>query len=295
MLGSDLAASCGNHAECVGMGLHEHDHLKIPYFQCDLTDFARTRRLIRDQQPDVILHVAAMTNVDGCEADPAAARLGNVVATENVATAAASISAAVIFFSTDYVFDGTEEGEYEETDRTNPVSTYGVSKLNAEMALRAANDKFMIVRTSWLFGLHGRSFPRTILERARTQKEFQVVCDQIGRPTYTRDLAFAVSDFIKTRGGNLAPFCGEIYHIAGEEIASWCDFATYLLKTACFEGVSVTGVATEDFPRPARRPRNSVLSTAKAADKLGITLRGYKEALPEFIAELASDKGLEIS
>ena len=164
----------------------------------DITDARGTGSFLRDFAPDAVVHCAAFTNVDGAEKDPETAYRVNVTGTENVARAAAELGAKVVYISTDYVFDGTGEAPWRTDSPVSPVNRYGETKLGGETAVRAATGRHFIVRTSWVFGLHGKNFVKTMLRLGAEKERLTVVDDQVGSPTYTRDLARLLCDMLPT-------------------------------------------------------------------------------------------------
>jgi dTDP-4-dehydrorhamnose reductase len=200
------------------------------------------------------VHCAAWTDVDGCEADPERARRDNTVATSHVARAATATGASLLHISTDYVFDGDKDGPYREDDATAPLGVYGRTKLDAEDAVRRQVPRAWIVRTSWLFGPGGRNFVRTVAGLTAERDEIRVVCDQFGSPTYAPDLAAALAAILERgRFGT--------YHVTNAGACSWFDLATAVrdrLGSAC----RVLPCTSAEYPRPARRPHNSVLDGA---------------------------------
>ncbi len=289
MLGSDLTQAFEADHKVLGVGRGSATHLTIPYFSFDLTDQRRLTALVEKERPEIIFHTAAMTDVDGCQSQPQAAQRDNVEVTKNVTQAANRVDAPVVFFSTDYVFDGKKKGEYTEQDQPNPLSVYAKTKVEAEQEIQSEAKAFVIFRTSWLFGFHGRSFPRSILEKASAAKKIRVVSDQIGRPTYTRDFARALADLLSRRPHALREAAGDIFHAANAGSVSWSEFARQILTEADQTEVKVESIHTPELDRPAPRPLNSVLSLEKSRRMLGIQLRPWQEALHDFIQELKSN------
>ena len=286
MLGSDLARSLGPHFSCVGVGRSPAPHLRIPYHQQDLTYPEATAKIFSDEKPDLVFHAAAMTHVDGCELDREGAMRLNVQMTQEIVRACNTAQAFLIFFSTDYVFDGEKQGDYQEEDPLRPLNVYGESKARAEKFIQETAEHYAIFRISWLYGFHGKSFPRTILERARPQKSFEVVSDQVGRPTYTRDLAEAFKKLLIKEPKWLEKIDRQIFHWANEGAVSWAGFAEAVLRAGGHQDSVVRVIASDQLNRPARRPKNSVLSTKKAEKVLGLRLRPWQEALADFIEEI---------
>jgi len=222
-----------------------------------------------------VLHLGAITNVDGCEQDPLTACRVNGLATAWVAEAAAEAGAGMAYVSTDFVFDGTLHGTPYPVDAApKPLSVYGLSKrLGEEAVLAHAREDFYVVRTSWVFGPGGKNFPRAILTRARSGQPLKVVTDQVGRPTMTLDLAEALVDLARSR----AP--GGIYHAANEGQCSWHQFAQDILRAAGLGDVPVGTQTAADLNLPAARPAWSVLDTTRLAAVRGKALPHYTDAL----------------
>ena len=245
--------------------------------EADIRNFAEVEKLVSRVRPDWIILSAAYTDVDGCERDPELAFAVNGTGVENVARAAQSIGARIFLVSTDYVFDGVSSRPYEISDPIAPINVYGASKAAGEAALRNSSGAWCIARTSWLFGVHGPSFPEKILQAAQTHPELSVVNDQVGSPTYTRDLAGAIRDLVRkdARG---------VTHITNEGICSWFDFAREILLQSGRQSVPVLPITTDQSSRPARRPNYSVLSPT-SLHAYGVRLRPWQEALRAFLQE----------
>ncbi|MBX3464099.1 MAG: dTDP-4-dehydrorhamnose reductase [Planctomycetes bacterium] len=245
---------------------------------------AAIQAVVAAQRPRCVLHLGAITNVDGCEAEPLLACRVNGLATAWIAEAAAAAGAGLAYVSTDFVFDGRSAGvPYPVDAAPNPLSVYGLSKrLGEEAVLAHGRADFYVVRTSWVFGPGGRNFPRAILDRARSGQPLKVVTDQVGRPTMTLDLAEALVDLAEAR----AP--GGIYHAANEGQCSWHQFAGDILRAAGLGDVVVGTQTAADHaaalvaagkPPPAARPAWSVLDTGKLAAVRGRPLPDYRDAL----------------
>jgi dTDP-4-dehydrorhamnose reductase len=253
--------------------------------QADLRDRSQVEKLILNVRPEWIILSAAYTDVDGCEQNPELAFAVNASGVENVARAGQLIAARVFLVSTDYVFDGKGTRPYETTDPIAPLNVYGASKAAGETVLSKSEVAWCIGRTSWLFGVHGPSFPEKILRAAGTRPEISVVDDQIGSPTYTRDLARAIRDLVlrDARG---------IVHITNEGICSWFDFAREILAQSG-HSIPVLPISTNQAARPARRPNYSVLSPA-SLHAFGIRTRPWQEALRNFLKEKTSQSAEKI-
>lgn len=218
---------------------------------CDLTDADEVHGAITTFAPDLVVHAAAMTDVDGCELDPGRAFAVNEGGTDHVAAAARTVGAHVVYVSTDYVFDGETDRDYVETDTPNPLSAYGRSKLAGEVA---AGPEATIVRTSWVCGLHGHNVIRTVLRLAATGTPLRFVDDQLGQPTFVADLAPRLLQLgLERRTGT--------WHLSNVGPLTWYELVRQVLDVAGYDPGLVTPIATVDLdpPRPAPRPRRSVL------------------------------------
>jgi dTDP-4-dehydrorhamnose reductase len=274
MLGRDLATA----AQDAG-----HDVTEFGHSDLDITDREAVGALLASAGADVVVNCAAFTDVDGAERTPDAAHVVNGVGAGNVAHAAARSGAWTIHVSSDYVFDGTKREPYVESDPVAPMSAYGRSKLDGELAVaQAAPDRHTIVRSSWLFGTGGPCFPATILRLATERDELTVVDDQVGCPTFTGHLARALLELVPGGSGN--PAVG-VLHVAGGGRCSWYEFAREIVARS---GASceVTPGRTVDLARPAPRPAYSVLGTERGA--IAPTLPPWREGLAEFLASRVS-------
>lgn len=241
-------------------------------------DAVQVRAAVDSAQPDLVVHCAAWTEVDACEADPARADLINGVGTENVADACAAANAGLVYVSSDFVFSGDAESPYKETAATAPVSAYGRSKLLGEEAvLSRGADRFWVVRTSWVFGPGGKNFPRAILNAAKAGKPLHVVDDQLGSPTMTLDLARAILDLASAEGEP------GVYHAANEGACSWYDFARATLDLSGMAEVPVARMSSVDLDRPARRPSYSVLDCSRLTKLRGQPMPHYHDALKRYL------------
>lgn len=289
MLGTDLGNVLSQEFEAVGLERRPVTHLTVPYDICDLTQARKTREAILSHKPEVILHAAAMTDVDYCEEHQDEALANNVAATESVVEAANEIDAPVIFFSTDYVFDGKKEGEYEETDTPDPLSFYGKTKLMGEEYILRTAKRALIFRITWLFGVWGRCFPKAILRQAAEVTKMNVVDDQIGRPTWSWDVAQAMRQLLLNRKDVLLKPGAEIFHLANSGTVHWADYARFILKNAGLGAVKIKDIPSAHLKRPAPRPANSVLSLEKSGKVLGLKLRSWEEATLEFLPKLKNE------
>jgi dTDP-4-dehydrorhamnose reductase len=233
-------------------------------------------RLLERTRPDWVVLTAAYTDVDGCESHPDLALATNCAGAIHVAEAAKRHGARLLFVSTDYVFDGTQSTPYETADQRSPRSVYGKSKAAAEIGITQALPNCCIVRTSWLFGVGGKCFPDTILKIAQTRSQLIVVNDQRGCPTYARDLARALIQLCRQEAEGLV-------HVTNRGDCTWFEFASEIVRLAC-PTASVAPTTSEAFPRPAERPKYSVLSSASLA-RFGISLPTWQEAIRDYLAE----------
>ena len=229
--------------------------------------------------PDWVVHAAAATDVDGCEREPEHAMAVNAEGTRRVAEGCRRAGAGLVYLSTDYVFDGRKGEPYTEGDEPAPLNAYGRSKLEGERATRSLASRWLIVRTAWLYGTHGKNFVKAILEKAKAKEQLRVVDDQVGSPTYAADLAGAV-ELLLARGG------AGMYHVTNSGSCSWYDFALEILRLAGAEPTSLGRIPSKELNRPACRPAYSVLENA-AWRAAGLPpLRPWPEALADMLAAL---------
>jgi len=260
-----------------------HAALGLDLPELDVTRLESLRGALRDFRPDQVLHLAAFTRVDDCEAQPDEAFRVNGDGARNVALAAAEAGAAVLAVSTDYVFDGTATQPYLESDAARPRSVYGASKWAGEQAVREVHPRHAIVRTSWLFGPGGPNFVDTIVARARAGQPLRVVDDQRGSPTFTGDLA---------QGLLRLAACGATgtYHCTNTGDCTWYDLAAYVVGRAGLQ-VPLERTDTASFPRPAKRPAYSVLGNAAFEQKTGWRMPAWRDAVDRHLAATAGGTG----
>jgi dTDP-4-dehydrorhamnose reductase len=239
----------------------------------------RTVRAFAREHPDsVLVNAAAYTNVERAEDEPERAYAVNDAGARLLAAEAVRSGLRFVHVSTDFVFDGTKAGAYTEDDEPNPLSVYGRSKLLGERSVAEAHPRALIVRTAWAFGEGGVNFPKKILERARTMRKIDVVCDEKGSPTYTCDLAAGILALLDADARGL-------FHLAGSGSCTRDEFAREVLRLAGREDVEVVPVLSSTFPSKAARPANSVLDCSKAA-ALGVVLPEWRDALARFVIGL---------
>jgi dTDP-4-dehydrorhamnose reductase len=253
-------------------------------------DFVQPESLgavVRAQAPDAVVIAAAYTAVDAAEANEGTAYRVNAEAPGAIGLAADALSAPVVHLSTDYVFDGAKAEPYTEADASHPVNAYGRTKLAGEVAIRAANPRHLILRTSWLYSATGANFLLTMLRLARQGAEVRVVSDQVGCPTAADDLAAAIAKAVTRLVNNTAPF--GLFHVTGDDTTSWHGFAEAIFSELQARGLRRprnVAIPTSEFPTPARRPLNSQLSCARFAEAFGIRLPGFQSSLPAIIGRV---------
>lgn len=272
--------------ELLSRGVKEENILATDIGEMDITKKDEVMKIVNEFKPDVIYHCAAWTAVDKAEDQKELVEKVNVLGSKNMSEAASSVGAKIVYLSTDYVFDGTKEGLYKPEDEVNPKSVYGETKFLGEEEIRK-NPKHFIARISWVFGINGKNFIRTMLNLANNHKELTVVDDQIGSPTYTVDLANLLVDLSQTDNYGT-------YHVTNEEYCSWADFAKYIFEYN-HKDVKVKPVSTEEYLRitgtkQAYRPRNSKLDKSKL-DEIGLhRLPTWKDAVERYSKELEEEQ-----
>lgn len=256
---------------------------------------------VRAARPDVIVNAAAYTAVDAAEADADAAHAVNAIAPGVLAEEAKRANALLIHFSTDYVFDGRKSAPYVEADATNPLGVYGRTKLEGERAIAASGCRHLVLRTSWVYGPHGKNFLVTMLHLGATRPELRVVDDQRGAPTSSRCLARLVRELLDRDGDMDAIQRSEVdqlgaasglYHATAEGATTWFGFAGAIFDEASRQGrltrlaPRLVAIATRDYPTPARRPANSVLSSARLESAFGVRIPDWRRGLEETVSAL---------
>ncbi|MDE8675359.1 dTDP-4-dehydrorhamnose reductase [Priestia aryabhattai] len=241
----------------------------------DITNQAQVQEVISTLKPNIVLHSAAHTQVDLAESEPEQAFSINAYGTRNVAVAAEAVGAKLVYVSTDYVFDGTNDEPYNEFSPTSPLGVYGKSKLAGEQFVRDLHSKFFIVRTSWVYGKHGANFVKTMLKLGKERKELSVVADQRGCPTYTLDLANSILELVDTQKYG-------VYHVSNSGNCSWYEFAKEIFNISGIT-VQVNPCTTEDFPRPAARPSYSVFAHTAIYLNNFTKMRRWEDALEDFL------------
>jgi len=289
-LGVQLLPRLGEHGEVIA----------VAHAECDLSDADAVRRLVRQVAPDVIVNAAAYTAVNDAESNRGLAMAINGVAPGVLAEEAKRSGALVVHYSTDYVFDGSKEGPYTEEDVTGPLNVYGASKLAGELAVAASGGRYLVLRTSWVYGAVGNNFLLTILRLAREREELKIVDDQVGAPTSTVQLARATSELVRrygvaseAHGVNQGATPSGVYHLTAAGSVSWCGFARAIIAANAASGAKdavkvrrTVGISSKAYITPALRPLNSVLSNEKFARTFGFQLEDWQTALAEVMGEL---------
>lgn len=250
----------------------------MPYVQMDITDADAVDRILGGIRPDAVIHCAAYTAVDAAEENEALCRRVNADGPRNIAAACRKLDIKMIYISTDYVFDGTGERPWEPDDKQAPVSVYGRTKYEGELAVQEQLEKYFIVRIAWVFGTNGKNFVKTMLALSEKYDTLRVVNDQFGSPTYTYDLAKLLVDMILTEKYG-------IYHATNEGICSWYDFACAIFETAGIK-MNVIPVTTAEYGAKAARPANSRMSKEKLTANGFEKLPDWQDALRRYLQEI---------
>ena len=247
----------------------------------NLTDAAAVLDYVQNYAPDVIVHCAAYTNVDKAETEPEICAAVNGMGTLYMVRAALSVGAKMVYISTDYVFSGTGDQPFDIDDPYGPKNVYGVSKVQGEDAVRSLMTRYFILRTSWVFGKNGKNFVRTMLRLGAEKKELRVVSDQIGSPTYAKDLARVICDMIPTEKYG-------IYHVRNEGFISWADFAKMIMEKS---GLScrIVPVPSSEYASLARRPLNSRLDGSRLAEAGIRPMPTVEDALTRYLEEIRDE------
>jgi dTDP-4-dehydrorhamnose reductase len=274
MLGQDL---------CGALEARGHTPEKSDLADLDLGDLNAVTARLAQYKPDIVINCAAYTNVDACETDAHGAYRGNGAIPANLAVASNKVNAALVHISTDYVFDGESLVPYTEGAPANPQTVYGKSKRLGELNVMGLTNRYFILRTQWLYGKYGKNFVKTMLSMAKGRPGLKVVNDQFGAPTYTRDVAEAICGLIRTEAYG-------VYHVSNAsdvptgKYCSWHRFAADIMEMAGLD-VPVVPCTTAEFPRPAPRPKFSVLDNTYYRARGFVPLRHYKDALREYLTE----------
>lgn len=270
--------------------------------ECDLSDVAAIRALVRTYNPDVIVNPAAYTAVDKAESEPELAHAINAVAPGVLGEEAAKRGAWVVHYSTDYVFDGTKPGAYTEDDPTNPHSVYGRTKRAGEIALQASGARHVIFRTSWVVGAHGSNFAKTILRLGAERESLNVVADQYGAPTSAALLADVTAQLVRQRQRERdGHFPFGLYHLVSGGETNWCDYARFVVSEARAVGRSlklsadgIRAISSSDYPTAAARPANSRLDTSKLRGHFDLELPDWQSGVRHILQQILADGKSEV-
>lgn len=274
-----------------------HEIVALDRTQLDLTDADAIRRVVQSIRPALIINPAAYTAVDKAESEPALAHAINATAPAVMAEEAAKLNAGLIHFSTDYVFDGNKDTPYVETDAVNPLSVYGRSKLAGEIAIQSIGLPHLILRTSWVYGPHGKNFLKTMLRLAAERDQLNVVADQWGAPTSSNAIATAVNQLLKVWQMHVASQSG-VYHFTNSGSTTWHGFTCAILDAyeaqAARLGLpglkikadAVGAITTADYPTPAVRPHNSRLDQTKLNQTFGVALPAWEQSLQAVMQQI---------
>lgn len=245
----------------------------------DITDAAAVRSVLTEANPDVVIHCAAYTAVDAAEDNIDLCRRINAEGTAYIARVCKALDCKMIYISTDYVFDGEGTHFWQPDDLRNPLNVYGQTKCEGELAVESLLTKYYIVRIAWVFGINGKNFIKTMLNLGKTRDKLTVVCDQVGSPTYTFDLARLLVDMAETdKYGR--------YHATNEGLCSWYEFASEIFKQAGYDHVTVSPVSSDQYPAKAKRPSNSRMSKDKLTENGFDRLPTWQDALQRYLKEL---------
>ncbi len=270
-------------------------HIIAPDSQeMNLADPDAIRQTIRKNQPDIIVNPAAYTAVDKAESDSEMAMAVNGIAPGILAEEALRAGAILVHYSTDYVFDGTKPAPYSEEDMPNPQSVYGRTKLAGEQTIRATGCKHLILRTSWVYGVHGGNFVKTVLRLAKERNELRIVADQFGAPTWARDLAQATASALGSwQDRNWDDSLSGLYHLTAGGRTNWHHYAEEIVHLArgydadlAAKQLDIRPLTTNEYPVPAKRPANSILANDKIAQAFGIQLPAWQDSLAVCMQEL---------
>lgn len=257
----------------------------------DITDRRAVEDALAHVRPALVVNAAAYTAVDKAETEAARAWAANRDGAAHIAASCAAQGLPLIHLSTDYVFDGSKSGAYDEADPVRPLGVYGASKEAGEAVIRERLDRHVILRTAWVFGLHGHNFVKTMLRLGRERPALRVVADQIGCPTEAADIARAIGRIGARLLGKPEPACFGTFHYAGAPSISWHGFAQEIFRAAATHGApvpTIAAIATADYPTPARRPANSVLDSGKLAATYGIAPCDWRAAVARVVGSLSN-------
>ena len=258
-----------------------HEAVGTDVEEMDITDAAKVREVLTEENPDAVIHCAAYTAVDAAEENVELCRRINAEGTENIARVCSELNCKLLYVSTDYVFNGEGERPWEPDDEREPLNVYGQTKCEGELAVEKYVEKFFIVRIAWVFGVNGKNFIKTMLRLGKDHDELTVVADQIGSPTYTYDLSRLLVDMIESdKYGR--------YHATNEGLCSWYEFAVEIFRQAGMD-VHVRPVTSEEYPAKAKRPHNSRMDKSKLEENGFERLPAWKDALSRYLNVIGTE------
>ena len=268
-LGHDVVKECEKRGiTAIGVDIEE----------MDITDAAACEKVIKEAKVDAVIHCAAYTAVDAAEDNTELCRKINAEGTENIVKVCRELNIKMMYFSTDYVFNGKGDRPWKTDDERSPLNVYGQTKYEGELAVENSLEKYFILRIAWVFGVNGKNFIKTMLRLGKEKGAVSVVNDQIGSPTYTADLAVLAVDMIQTDKYGT-------YHATNEGLCSWYEFACQIFNEANMD-VKVTPVSSDAFPAKAKRPSNSRMDKSKLTDNGFSPLPGWQDALKRYLKEI---------
>lgn len=256
-----------------------HEAVGVDIEEMDITNADQVDSVLKSTEPDAVIHCSAYTAVDRAEDEVDVCRRVNAEGTKNIATVCAELGCKMMYISTDYIFSGDGERPWEPDDEANPLNVYGQTKYEGEQEIKSRLDNYFIVRISWVFGINGNNFIKTMLRLGKENGAVKVVEDQIGSPTYTEDLSVLLVDMIESDA------YGQ-YHATNEGICSWYEFAKEIFRAAGMTNVQVTPVASGEFPVKAKRPFNSRMSKEKLVKNGFNKLPTWQDAVSRYVKEL---------
>lgn len=267
------------HDVCKELEMRGHEVIGTGSADMDITNADAVREVLYRNRPDMVIHCAAYTAVDNAEEDEETCRKVNVDGTENIARICRELGAGMLYVSTDYVFSGIGNRPWKPEDKAEPLGVYGLTKYEGELAVKQYLEKYFIVRVSWIYGIYGKNFVKTMLRLGEERGAVSVVDDQIGSPTYTKDLAVLLADMAESRKYG-------IYHASNEGVCSWYEFACQIFTEAGMNHVKVTPVDSASFPTKAKRPNNSRMDKGKLTENGFSLLPSWQDSLHRFMKEL---------
>jgi len=278
-LGQSLQAISAQYSEC--------DFVFATRSQLDLSDSANIETYLQHKQFDVIINCAAHTAVDKAESEPELANQLNHLAVKQLAEYTKQHNAKLVHISTDYVFDGQGHKPYQENDVVTPQGVYGKTKLEGELSVQnVLKNNALIIRTSWVYSEYGNNFVKTMLKLGKERDSLNVIFDQVGTPTYAKDLAIAIMTIIESTAFKLSDFKTELFHFSNEGVCSWYDFAKTIFELSDIS-CSVCPIETKDYPTPALRPHYSVLNKASIKQTYQLTIPFWKDSLQQCLTSLS--------